>query len=644
VSFGSLFEINDEPDDPESSAPSIAAAAEVADDAPDDSALLAHDPTLTAFAQLGAFRLNCERSFISLMDHENQYIIAEATRSVSLNDQKDTEEGDEVYLGARVLDMVWGVCPNTIQVFTSKDGSLNVDTDLVVANLECYVMSDMSAIERYKTRPYVQNWPYMKFYAEVPIHSPTGHVIGTYCVVDNKAREALGHKGLNEIASAIMKHLELIQMQHALQRAGGMVKGLGMFVEGKSTYQQWASDKANDLSDLEGRPEMHRVGTVYTLPEMSERRQSLQGDANQTSLTDDPSPEPIGLDSPSLIARPSKGSSHSGTITHTRERKMSVIDETAAPDSLASIRTKQLFSRACNLIREALDLDGILFVDAFIRDIAVDQPKSTARATSPESLRFRGMPDTPSYERGEWLEGGGDATRVTNNPSTDHDFSSKRPSLPNRSVSSEVLGFSAERVTILGGASSSSKHISLPQSTLRGLLQKYRHGHIFAFAEDGSTWPASTDEKLLDHVDGPSDSRLDAENETLWIKQLLQVCPDAKSIIFFPLWDPQRDQWFAGSLAWTTDPTRIMQSADVTYLAAFGSCIMAEKSRLDALTADRAKADFISSVSHELRSPLHGVLASAEALQETSSGTTQDDMIRTIMICGEALLDTMDQM
>jgi signal transduction histidine kinase len=71
---------------------------------------------------------------------------------------------------------------------------------------------------------------------------------------------------------------------------------------------------------------------------------------------------------------------------------------------------------------------------------------------------------------------------------------------------------------------------------------------------------------------------------------------------------------------------------------------MSEKSRLDALTADRAKADFISSVSHEIRSPLHGVLASAEALQETSTDPMQDDMIRTILVCGEALLDTMDQM
>ena len=60
---------------------------------------------------------------------------------------------------------------------------------------------------------------------------------------------------------------------------------------------------------------------------------------------------------------------------------------------------------------------------------------------------------------------------------------------------------------------------------------------------------------------------------------------------------------------------------------------MSEKSRLDALSADR-----------ELRSPLHGILVSAEALQQTSTSSEQDDMIRTVAVFGEVLLETMDQM
>lgn len=101
---------------------------------------------------------------------------------------------------------------------------------------------------------------------------------------------------------------------------------------------------------------------------------------------------------------------------------------------------------------------------------------------------------------------------------------------------------------------------------------------------------------------------------------------------------------------------------------------MSEKSKIDVMTSDREKVsscrtcsvadgdkedrhfpfldynadllqlDFISSVSHELRSPLHGVLASTEALQELSTGLLQDELIRTITVCGEILLDTMDHM
>ncbi|KAH7330509.1 hypothetical protein BKA65DRAFT_59603 [Rhexocercosporidium sp. MPI-PUGE-AT-0058] len=125
--------------------------------------------------------------------------------------------------------------------------------------------------------------------------------------------------------------------------------------------------------------------------------------------------------------------------------------------------------------------------------------------------------------------------------------------------------------------------------------------------------------------------------------ELERVCPGAKSIMFSTLWDNHFDQWFAGALAWTTDYTRIISASDINYLAAFTSCVMSEKSRLDVVAADREKLDFISSVSHELRSPLHGILASMEALQETSTGLLQDDMMRTVTVCGEVLLDTMDQ-
>src|SRR5579871_357597 len=59
--------------------------------------------------------------------------------------------------------------------------------------------------------------------------------------------------------------------------------------------------------------------------------------------------------------------------------------------------------------------------------------------------------------------------------------------------------------------------------------------------------------------------------------------------------------------------------------------------------ADRAKALFISNISHELRSPLHGILASAEFLADTRLDTLQRTFIDTIDSCGRTLLEIINQ-
>ena len=88
---------------------------------PPGTSKLKQDPTLTALAQLAAFRLGCERSFISLIDHENQFILAEATRSVSLQNPEKSLPGDELFVGAAKLPAAWGLCPDTLHVFTAED-------------------------------------------------------------------------------------------------------------------------------------------------------------------------------------------------------------------------------------------------------------------------------------------------------------------------------------------------------------------------------------------------------------------------------------------------------------------------------------------------------------------------------------------
>lgn len=66
--------------------------------------------TLTSFAQLAALRLNVERVFISVLDRDNQHIIAEATQSLNLNDPSIHDENEHVWLGTPDTRKAWNLC------------------------------------------------------------------------------------------------------------------------------------------------------------------------------------------------------------------------------------------------------------------------------------------------------------------------------------------------------------------------------------------------------------------------------------------------------------------------------------------------------------------------------------------------------
>lgn len=66
--------------------------------------------TLTAFAQLAALRLGVERAFICVLDRDRQFFLAEATRSVNLNDNTLHEAKDDIWMGATGSRRAWTVC------------------------------------------------------------------------------------------------------------------------------------------------------------------------------------------------------------------------------------------------------------------------------------------------------------------------------------------------------------------------------------------------------------------------------------------------------------------------------------------------------------------------------------------------------
>lgn len=114
------------------------------------------DATLTAFAQLGSLKLQCERSFISLIDTSHQYIIGEATRSHALYSDRVATPSDAIYLGIRALELHWGVCPTTIQVFTGARKPFT--SNVITADPNFYIIRDFTADPHYAGREYIVGW------------------------------------------------------------------------------------------------------------------------------------------------------------------------------------------------------------------------------------------------------------------------------------------------------------------------------------------------------------------------------------------------------------------------------------------------------------------------------------------------------
>lgn len=74
---------------------------------------------MTSFAQLAALRLNVERVFITVLDRDKQHIIAEATKSLNLNDPTIHDDNDNVWLGAPDTRKTWSLCKVSLPHSTS---------------------------------------------------------------------------------------------------------------------------------------------------------------------------------------------------------------------------------------------------------------------------------------------------------------------------------------------------------------------------------------------------------------------------------------------------------------------------------------------------------------------------------------------
>jgi hypothetical protein len=575
------------------------------------------DPCLTAFAQLGLYRLNATHSIVSLFDRTYQHFVAEAIRCPPLCDT--AFDGQVVYCGT-AIPRVNSLCehvltgpPELASIPGTTDGAAPV-------NLPVSVIPDLDKDPRFchirdKNR---------RFYAGVPIRSPTGVNIGVYCIVDNKPRLNGLTKDqvqfVRDISKTAMDYLEAKRSSEWYRRGERMVRGLGSFVEGQATLSNW-SDNPNKsfFRDLPG----------------------VQEGVLNKRLQEAP---PGGL-SPGLVgvaASPTMGGGAGGIWAG--EGRGVFSKERTTPEkgtnrltSAAQLQAdvERVFSKASNVIREAVEVEGVVFLDASVRAFGgmigkeVSEPPILTRVPSSQSSSDESSP-----------------TATVGNGNGDHG-------------TCNVLGFSTSSNSSINGDALPPHHAAIPEKLLRRLLQRYHHGHIFNFETDGSIldfpspgmeevsplspWPRRAYFGDSEDLPKPKEVPQKIRKRRDIASTLQKMFPGAKSVAFIPLFDGQKNRWFAGGFVWTKTPTRIFTvENELSYLRVFALTAMAEVTRLNTRSADKTKTDILGSISHELRSPLHGVVGAVDLLRSTPLDRAQENILRTIETSGRTLLDTID--
>ena len=78
--------------------------------------------------------------------------------------------------------------------------------------------------------------------------------------------------------------------------------------------------------------------------------------------------------------------------------------------------------------------------------------------------------------------------------------------------------------------------------------------------------------------------------------------PRARSVAIHGIRDSGRRRWTAGCLLWSFDPLRVLTiETEMNFVAAFCDIIAGETRSLEVQRSDKAKSDFISSVSVSIR-------------------------------------------
>lgn len=577
-------------------------------------------------------KVDAQWVIISLFGRNYQYVIAEATPTFGLWNEGDAH------------DRLWhGVC--TVP-YERSFCQYVLETPVNAQRLEdsVFVSTDLAQDDRFKNLQGVLGVPHARSLVCTPIVSPKGLTIGSYTIIDDKPRPPVNEslvKFLKNMSQTVMNHLISSRTKFQHLRAERMIVGIGSFLEGKGSLRSSWVEATTEQEKTEGDDEEGCEGQIN----QTQQARQITNDTAR-AMRGGTSPSNSRLASP-RDRSPRLGIKSAGQSRLRQGQLASAKDGRTGPTKSQpgnKVKSENLsghiseaFSRAANIARESLEIEGLVYFDA----------------------NFRSRAGLVDYQHSDSDD---------SNSSQSHDekkvskFSRcKEPHLHESKVQSDpclMLGFSTTNSSSINHEFEDGRMNKVPESLLKRLLRHYPQGKIFNFSAEGSvSEDESTDSKFKGFFQKTSGAQYRSQNPARKYKKtrplvlredaaaLLLLAPHSRSIIFAPLWDPHKKRWYSGCIAWTRTPHRVFTSDDEqSFLFALGNSLMADVHRLNAEFSGRAASDLLSSLSHELRSPLHGIFGTAELLRDRVSAPSQLEMIHTIESCTNTLLDTIDHL
>lgn len=598
----------------------------------------AGDAVLSGLAQLGAYQTRTDRAFVSLFDATHQYIIAEAAPFMRIAPELASDSlTSPLALRGSAIPRHQGTCDHVLYL------SPSTETD-DAAELPLSFVPNLVTDARFATRPYCQFGEAGQFYAGVPIRTRRGINIGAYCVMSQTMPEGWNDdstRHLRDVSHAIMEHLENCRSMNTSRVHERMNRGLGSFIEGKATITGWQTSLNQD--NFQESVGMEGALNVKQQQMEQQKQATLEEDelaevAQSAALTENPTAKWSSVQNEAQHA--SDAPSLPSSRTSIRRPATPVASDANYDDARNTDtdedESKLVFSKAANIIRESYEVEGCVFMEVSVGAYAL--------SSEPD-------PD-PN-------ESAGNASPSTSGD--DHQSAEE----PRPDLLCDMLGFSTTDTSSIDGIGPAPSTVGkLPSRFLAKLLRRYPEGKIFNFDASGelqSTDSSSDDDDRVRSrpanaagdagVNGsaghePQEKRRHGRFSRNKEGTLIhQAFPSARSVAFIPVRDLKRDRWLAGGFIYTLNPARIFSvEGELSFLRAFEKAIIAELLELERVLVDRARSDALGSLSHELRSPLHGIILGAELLSDTELSGFQGNIAHVIETCCRTLLDTIDHL